>query len=258
MIWPCQNTVAVDLALDEKAFSEKLKQYMRYSSKTLAEALNHRAVNISFKAIRHTPAAKKGKVKSDMLKTSSVAPGVPLGAIMVQKYLGNKKPRYATTYQKLDGKHGAKPFSPRDPSFSENMRQAVEDLIDYRNWSRGYIKAGWFGVIRALRSVQRIKRKGPKSVKAGPKALRQGKAKPARDGFSPRAIIENYVPGAAKIGANALGKAMQDDIRDMSNYLIAKLKGKADAGDRAYKRLATQKATSRFLQTYLGHTKTFR
>ena len=239
MIWPCQNIVAIDIQLDEAAFSAKLRQYMRYTSKTLPEALNHRAVNVSFKAIRHTPAAKKGKVKGDLLRSSSIAPGVPLAAIMVQKYLGNKKPRFATTYQRLDGSHGAKPISPRDPEFSEKMKSAMRDLIDYRNWSRGYIKAGWFGVIRSLRNVTKVKRSGPKSVKVGPKALRQGKARPAKDGFSPRAIIENFVPGASKIGGNALAKALQDDIRDMSNYLIAKLKSKAEAGERAYKRYST-------------------
>lgn len=244
--------MAISVDVDTKEFRAKLQEYMKFTRKTLPEALNHRAVNIAFRAIRYTPSAKKGSVGAKLRQGSHIKPSVPLAAIMVQKYLGNKNKRYSQSYKSFDTKHGSKPIPPAAKDFKQRMEAAVTDLINMRNWSRGFIKAGWLGAIRAMSAYHRVKRKGPKSVKAGPKALRLGKARVAVESFSPKAIIENYVPGAVKMGATALSRAMKDDVRDMSNYIIRKLKGKAEAGDKSYKRYAKQSATSKHVRSVIS------
>jgi len=221
--------VAVEFSIDTREFQDALKLYMKYTKKTLAEAVNHRAINITFKAIQYTKATTLGKIKREMWRTSRKHPGVPVLALLANKYVAGKDQRFAGKYKALKNAYGPKGITPKNTEdFTGKMGAAMDMLWDLKQRSRGFIKAGWFGAINDLRPFVKIKRKPPKNIQGDGAAKKLGMAKPAFSGINPTAEIINRVNGAVKVGAKPLHRAIKADADDMMVYVRRKMQEEAD------------------------------
>lgn len=187
--------MAVKIDIDTREFNAALRDYVRHSSRSLAEIINKRAVNICFRAIRHTPAARKPTINRDLRQKSRVASKAPLGAILAQKG--------------------------RNPGlYGDDMTAAVDTLKLKRHRSIGYIKSGWFGAIKDLQPHAKVFRRPPRvNVSNSPK----GYARAAKPGINPTAEIINQVEGAITVGRAALQRAMNEDALDMRDYVARKM-----------------------------------
>jgi hypothetical protein len=192
--------MAVELNIDTREFNAALRQYIKVSSRTLPEIVNKRAVNIAFKSIRHTPKAKKARIKRDLKVKSRTNPKAPLAAILVN--------------------------AGRNPGlYGDDMKQAVEELKERRAKSIGFIKSGWLGAVNDLQPHAKVFRRTPRvNVKGKPK----GFGRPARKGLNPTAEIVNQVAGAVKVGSSALQRAMNDDADDMRTFTAKRMQKDAN------------------------------
>jgi hypothetical protein len=187
--------VAAKVSIDTREFKAALAQYTRYSKRSLAEIVNKRAVNIAFKAIRHTPKTKKPSINRELRQKSRVAPKAPLGAILAQKG--------------------------RNPGlYGDEMKKAVESLKAKKAASIGFIKSGWIGAVRDLSPHAKVYRRPPRVIVKGKP---QGFGRPARRGLNPTAEIVNQVAGAVKVGSAALQRAINEDALDMKTYVARKM-----------------------------------
>lgn len=75
--------MAVKVTIDDREFQAALKAYMKVSRRSLAEIVNKRAVNIAFKSIKHTPAAGKRDINSELRAKSKRAPKQSLARLRV-------------------------------------------------------------------------------------------------------------------------------------------------------------------------------
>ena len=192
--------MAAEVKIDDREFQAALRDYMKVSRRTLAEIVNKRAVNIAFKSIRYTPKAKKSRINRDLKQKSRIAPKAPIAAILVN--------------------------SKRKPGlYGQDMVDAVEDLKVKRARTLGFIKSGWFGAIKNLQPHAKVRRRAPRvNIQGKPK----GYGRPARAGLNPTAEIVNQVPGANKIGSDALQRAMNEDAIDMKTFTAKRLQQDAN------------------------------
>jgi hypothetical protein len=196
--------VAVEVKIDTREFNAALREYIKFSKRSLAEIVNKRAVNICFRAIRHTPAARRPRINRDLRQKSRVAPKAQLGPILVNYNRGRA------------GKKGLQ---------GKDMAAAVEKMRLARHASVGFVKSGWFGAIRDLQPSAKVFRRPPRVIiKGRPK----GYGKAARQGINPTAEIVNQVEGAVKVGRHALQRAMNEDALDMRGYVAKKMQQDAD------------------------------
>lgn len=124
-------------SLDLKNFNSVMKEYMTFSKRMPADAINTSLWFISRNATMTTKHSDKSKISTDLNQPSKVNPEAPLAAIIVNKQLGK---------QGLKGLTGS------------NMITAVNKLIKKRNSSINYIRSGWKNAIQILE--QYLKSKG--------------------------------------------------------------------------------------------------
>jgi hypothetical protein len=192
--------VAVNIQIDTKEFNSALRDYIKVSRRSIAEIVNKRAVNIAFKAIRHTPKALKSKINRELKAKSKLNPKAPLGAILVNK--------------------GRKPGL-----YGEAMTSEIEALKQRRARTIGFIKSGWLGAVKDLQPHAKVFRRPPRVNVQGPP---KGYGKPARSGLNPTAEIVNQVAGAVKIGASALQRAINEDAIDMRDFTAKRMQQDAN------------------------------
>lgn len=196
--------MAVEITVDTREFNAALREYIKVSSRTLPEIVNKRAVNIAFRAIRHTPRATKSRIKRDLKQKSRTNPKAPLGPVLVNYNRGRA------------GKKGL---------YGPDMVDAVDQLQLGREKSAGFIKSGWIGAVQDLAPHAKVFRRPPRiTVKGKPK----GYGKPARQGLNPTAEIVNQVAGAVKVGSAALQRAINEDAADMRNYVAKRMQQDAN------------------------------
>lgn len=194
------------IRIDSSEFRSALKLYLKASSRDLPYIINKRAINIAFIAMRKTPSASGKRIAQNLLKKISV-PG---------KKGKNRPPRAALLIASGSEKSGLK-RKPVPGLYGSAMSEAIRDLIDRRQRTRGYIKSGFLKSIRDLekRSPGRAKRK-PRNVQDFSRLPGAGVA--AKPGFNPTAEILNYASNSAKVAGPALQAAVNADARDMKQF----------------------------------------
>src|ERR1051326_5363879 len=112
----------VTVKVNTTAFDKAMQEYMKYSSRSLVEAVNQHAYYAARNATQTTHAADATKIKQDLEAMSKSYPNVPLAAILINIDLKKK------------GKKGL---------YGEKMRQAVEKFIRVRVAHRNFLRSGW-------------------------------------------------------------------------------------------------------------------
>ena len=169
----------IEFDVDMTVFNKVFEDYLNYSSRTYAEAVNQHMYYIARDAVNTTPKARADSIAMDLKKNSRDYPGVPIAAILVNTQLGKK------------GKKGL-----NGPA----MRRAVQDFIRMRQSHRFFVSSGWITAVKFLEGL--VEKKGGKSLKGvTEKVPDKGGAIPAMKGTTPMAVIWNDIFGKAKSNA---------------------------------------------------------
>lgn len=150
----------ITVNVDTSKFDRAMAEYMKYTSRSLVDAVNSHAYYAARSATQTTHAADANKIKEDLQIASKKYPGAPLAAILVNRDLGKK------------GKRGL---------YGEKMAKAVEKFIKVRVAHRNFLRSGWIPAIKLLAGLVPQKTKAAK-IPAGTdkKGRTFGGAKPAR------------------------------------------------------------------------------
>ena len=117
------------IEVDTKDFDIKLKEYMKYTKRTVPKIISTKLYYIARNATLTTVKTPTARVRMELLLPSRVNADVPLAAILVQKKRkqeGNK------------GLHGDK------------MRVAVDKFIRGREKCTAFLRSGWIPAIKKL------------------------------------------------------------------------------------------------------------
>jgi hypothetical protein len=170
----------VTVKVNTTAFDKAMQEYMKYSSRSLVEAVNQHAYYAARNATQTTHAADATKIKQDLEAMSKSYPNVPLAAILINIDLKKK------------GKKGL---------YGEKMRQAVEKFIRVRVAHRNFLRSGWIPAIKLLANI--VPKRGGNKIPVGTdkKGRNFGGAKPAQYSNS----ITNW-NAIASVWNSAVGK----------------------------------------------------
>jgi len=197
---------------DQAKFDSVLNEYMKWTSRTLEEALNSKAYMIARKALWFTKKADREDIKSSLrrLGLSSRGTESPRGALIINA---------ARAKQGLPGLHG------------RAMAEAINALEAARLRSIGFLKSGWIPAIRILEGFAKDKGgAAPRDSAARVYGQEKGAAYPATaDKLS--AVIVNSVGTQGRdrnnvlerIGGPALDLAFYDEANSMQDYIEKKM-----------------------------------
>lgn len=203
------------ITIDTREFNAALQLYMRHSKRDLAFVVNKRAINVSFIAMRKTPAATAGKINRQLRKR-----------IAVDGRKGKKKPPLvALMINKGSNKIGGE--KPAKGLYGAAMAEEIREVIGKRQRTRAYIKSGFIKTIRDLEKRDRGRQKRqPRNVQTFSRQAGQGK--PAFAGINPTAEIINFATGAKEIAGPALQSALNADAADMRKFTAKRMQQTAN------------------------------
>ena len=207
----------INIKVDTTQFDKVFKEYMKYSSRTIVEAINTHAYYIARHATNTTDAVPKDRIKDELMQQARIA-NVPLAAILVNKERGEKGKK---------GLNGVK------------MTAEVEKFIRKRQSYRNFLRSGWIPAIKQLAKL--IKQKNAPGVPKVPDSTRvKGKPKggvnPAKNNIlnmHPMAMLWNAIQGSKKsndapkvmsILQKGADIAVARETESMRNYIEDKLK----------------------------------
>jgi hypothetical protein len=218
--------VKFDVKVDTRAFDKAFAEYMRFNKRTIPEVINNKVYFVARNAVNTTVAASKESIREDLLKSSAVAPGVPLAAVLVQK-----------------GRQTAgKSAGSRKGLAGEKMAAAIEKLIRVRQATANFLRAGWIAAIKAVEPAIKSKSGAPKYPKTKTKGVPKGGAKAATENpfWKATAQIWNSVQGGMKpspkvqaLLTEGLNQAIALEVQSMAGYVEKKLQAGADKFNRS-------------------------
>ena len=197
--------VDIQIHVDDREFQKTFKQYMEVTSRTLGEACNQSAFDISRFALKETYAVDPTTIRNELKADSQKYDSVPLAAILINSERGKKG---------LKGLNG------------QMMADAVTKFINKRVSHRNFLKAGWIPAIKGLYRVIPFKKSPtvPKSVEGHNRNF--GGFKPAKEAslsnWNPFALIWNQAGSNGKTlkyieeGAQ---KALDKKVEDFKQYI---------------------------------------
>ena len=197
----------ITMKVDTKQFDRVLDEYMRYTSRSITEAVNSHAYYAARNATQTTYAAEASKIKEDLQAASSRYPSVPLAAILVNRD------------RKKKGKRGLR---------GEAMRTAVEKFIKVRQSHRNFLRSGWIPAIKQLASLVPKKRGARIPPGTEKKGRDFGGATPAKVGEHPIAVIWNSAVGknanakAIRYIEEGIERALDQEVESMKQYILKK------------------------------------
>jgi len=217
---------------DQRGFDRALLEYMKYTSRSLQEAVNTKAYYIARKALWFTKKADRasmirslgGYVKVQALNKAGRT--VNRRILQLRDARIGQAPLAAVIINARRGRAGEKGL------YGPDMARAIRGLLTARTRALGFIKSGWLPAIKLL-APYADKRGQPRidhSVKQRGRA--KGTAQPAR-GLSAtiRAQIVNLASpirdrkGALlKYGSKGLDVAFRDEAASMWEYIGRKMR----------------------------------
>ena len=206
--------MSATLQIDTREFDRALKQYVAVTSKTLPEAINHKAGQVAFRAYNLTPKSDRNKIAAELGATYETVIGKRGKALKKKKIVvdTNGRARALLVAQlKRRGELGS----------VKNVSAMVSRFVSKRLSSVRFFRAGWIPAIRALAKGSFFERR---------KGRPTGRAMKAKDGLSPVAEIENnstpperkQMPAVTAFMEKALGQAFREETADMETYLAKK------------------------------------
>lgn len=205
--------------IDTREFDRALKQYLAVTSKTLPEAINHKAGNVAAKAYTETAKADRQKIAADL--------GAYYGQVMGKrgKLLKGNRILAPTDKDKLARARALFVAQLRRLGKLDSTAGITEKLplwIKRKVGSAGFLAAGWVPAIRTLLGRLGVPLRGGQSAKNYGRAIR------AKDSLDPFAVIENNntpkenKQSAERVMARGLKKAFDLETADMETYLAKK------------------------------------
>ena len=207
-----------DIRINQKSlddFNKTLRDYARYTKRTVPVIVNTKAYYIARRAVAETPSADK----ENIAKFIGLDGGRIAGMIINKgRGLRNQKGLYGS-----------------------EMRKAVVSMKARRMRARAFIKSGWLWAVKKLaplaekRGQPAINKKGEKAAKAIGQA--KGYAVPAAsDAVKAVSLIANTVTaawdkrqGAAEVAIPALERAFEFERQSMIDYIKRKMQQGARA-----------------------------
>lgn len=122
----------IGITIDTRDFDKTFQEYMRFTSRSMADAVNQHAYYIARNATRTTKAATAQDIRRDMLKTCVKHPPAPLAAVVVNRQLGLKNQK---------GLYGV------------DMSDAIERFLLRRSNYRNFLRSGWLAAVKKLDAV---------------------------------------------------------------------------------------------------------
>lgn len=198
--------MASPFQIDSSKLHSAFKLYVQVSKRDFADIVNKRAINISFIAMRKTPAAQARTIKADLRRR-----------IKGGGRRGKKRPPLAAILIASGSSKAGPDGKPKPGLYGARMRHEIEELIKRRQRTRAYIKSGFLKPIRDIEpKVKGRARKRPRNVQGFSKV--PGKGKPAFPVIRPVAQILNYATDAGRIAGPAVQAAVNADARDMVKH----------------------------------------
>lgn len=169
--------MSASLKVDDREFTETLRNAAAASSRDLPLFINSRALHVGKRARDHTPLGNKSKIQED------------LGATVVSEKV-DKKGRIRRKYSYKPVKIVYKIINARrikrgeKPLFNTEIDSLAKTLISKRLRAVGSLKNGWSRALGMLGFA--VKESIPKD---GPRVKQSGYAEIAKAGFSPQAAL---------------------------------------------------------------------
>lgn len=244
---------------DQSVFDRTLADYMKISTRTLAEIVNNKAYYVARKALWFTRKADAGSIRSSLgeirrrgqvvksARGSLISYRFTIKTTHLQLHDSNRYadvPLAALLVQSKAAKAGR-----RSPWFGRNraagaaaMTAAIRNLIVARLRSVAYLKSGWLPSIKLFGSAVADK-SGLPPIEGKQTGRPKGRGEKAKPGFIVRASIENFArtikdpryEALTRHGAPALQRAFDDEAQSMREYIERKMKGDADAFNQGQK-----------------------
>jgi len=208
---------------DQTKFNDVLKEYLKWTKKSLAEVLNQKAYFIARKALWFTRKANAADIKSDLRRIGLSNARTTKSGRTVQ----TEGPRGALIINRKRGRLGEKGL------YGSEMREAFDFLLYSRLRSIAFLKSGWIPAIRILDSFVKDKSgAAPSDRDAKVYGAEKGAAYPATDGGEQ--IIARVLNSAAgktassykaldKWGGAALELAFHDEAGSMQDHIERKM-----------------------------------
>ena len=222
---------------DTSEMNRALRDYMKVSSKSLAEVCNQKAFFMARGAARLSHRANAEKIETELGKTSTIVKqltrGKNIGKFRKTGFtVKNSSVAEGILRSRIHAKGGVQPTK-------ADFLATVKKFIVARAKSAAFLAAGWIPAIKYFESRVKSKAGAPpmdRSVKL--KASKPlGGAVEAQPGWNPRAILWNSaIAKRSKTGGQALSKtagdalqaAMQAEVKSMRKHIADKLQGDAN------------------------------
>ncbi len=242
----------LDFAWDQRLFDRTLVEYMKVSSRTFAEIVNHKAYYVARKALWFTPRTAPGVIETSLghlVPVTRTVKSVKGGVVSYRKRVKRYELRLAYNEEwtaplavlilqkRAVERGGRSPWHGKARlAGAKAMEAAVRNFIVARQRSVAFLKAGWLPAIQALERAARPEGGlPPKDAKSYGRPKGRGEA--AREGFRVRALIENFArtqsdpsfEALRKYGAPALQRAFDDEAASMWEYVKRKMEPDARA-----------------------------
>ena len=183
------------IKIDTSGFRAALNRYRNTTRKSLPEILNQRALNVAGRAFDGIP-PRSGS-------------GVDAQRARIKKYMGAKlSPKRKLQRRRGGATRGPKPWASRlerrhliaqarrarrgrPGLYGKAMKGAAGRLSGHAQTSAGFLKSIFLPVLRGLQPYSSYKFPFAKTqnISRWPKSAGYGSARPAREGFHPRALL---------------------------------------------------------------------
>lgn len=227
------------ISWDQSKFDRALTEYLKYTSRTLVQALNTKGYYIARRALFVTAKVNPARIKAELGRFVFTRKETASGRISRRRTLelapSRVNPEVSLAEMILIARYRKKGGWPKN---RREMDKRIRDLVAARLRSVAFIKSGWLPAIRALAPVADRSGPIPLDNAARQYGAAKGRAIPAGESADVMVTtIENSALGRPEekqglqvYGARGLQQAFDHEAASMIEYIEGKLaKGTAEA-----------------------------
>lgn len=226
--------------LDTTRFERALVQYVPMARKDITDEVNRRSANILMWAIKYTAKANISSLRSIFSKYSTLPPkmtksGKPGKAR--QKFQRGTLDGYRIANYRRNIRLGRMPTGnpPGGGLGGASMKAYIRKTFRSLGSAVGYLKAGWIPALRIFKqaggSSDSAKLKGRGGTASYGGGIKATPGEVIRSYFFSTASPRTYAAGPVQIDKrlnDALQKAVDNQTKDMMEYIVTRLKARGD------------------------------
>lgn len=231
--------------LDTGQFERRLAQYMQFARKDITEEVNRRSANILMWAIKYTEKANLERIRSIFAKSAMVMKVRKSKKTGITSFTKPKKSvvhgtmaGYKIANYRRNIRLGRLPTGnpPGGGLGGDSMKAYIRKTFRGLGSAVGYLKSGWLPALAIFKnggraSEETAKLKGKKGTASFGGGLIAKPGPIIRSYFYSTANPRTYAKGPASIDQRlniALQKAVDNQTRDMMDYINRKMQERAD------------------------------